>query len=76
MLHNRQNNKNIKHLHERFQRIIQNDKLPSYKELLEKDGLVSVHRRNIQSPTIEMHQTKHGQSREIVTDIFTQTKQE
>ena len=40
---------------------------------LEKDGSVSVHYRNIQSLATEMFQIKHGQSREIVTDIFIQT---
>ena len=76
MLHSGQNNKKIKHLHQRFLRLIQNDKLSSYEELLEKDWSVSVHHRNIQSLAIEMLQVKHGQSREIVTDIFTQTTQE
>ena len=46
------------------------------KKLTEKDWSVSVHHRNIQSLAIEMLQIKHGQSREIVTDIFTQTTQE
>ena len=54
-------------------RLIQNDRLPSYEELLEKDGSVSVHHRNIQSLATEMLQIKHGQSREIVNDIFTQS---
>ena len=53
-----------------------NDKLSSYEELLEEDGSVSVHHRTIQSLAIEMLQIKHGQSREIVTDIFTQVTQE
>ena len=75
MLHGRQNNKKIKHLHERCLQLIQNDKLSSYEELLEKDWSVSVHHRNIQSLAIEMLQVKHGQSREIVTNI-TQTTQE
>ena len=57
-------------------RLIQNDKLSSYEELLEKDWLVSVHHRSIQSLATEMLQVKHDQSREIVTDIFTQTTQE
>ena len=57
-------------------RLIQSDKLPSYDELLEKDGSVSVHYRNIQSLAIDMLQIKYGQSLEIVTDIFTQTTQE
>ena len=54
-------------------RLIQNDRLSSYEELLEKDGSVSVHHRNIQSLATEMLQIKHGQSREIVNDIFTQS---
>ena len=73
LLHSRQNNNKIKHLHERCLRLIHNDKLSSYEELLEKDGLVSVHHKNIQSLAIEMFQIKNGQSPEIVSDIFTQT---
>ena len=61
---------------ERLLRLIQNDKLSSYEELLEKDVPVSVHHRNIQSLAIETLQIKHGQSREIVTNIFTQATQE
>ena len=55
---------------------IQNDKLSSYEEHLEKDGSVSVHHRNIQSLAIEMLQIKHSQSCTIATDIFTQVTQE
>ena len=54
MLCSRQNNNKIKHLHERCRRLIHNDKLASYEELLEKDGSVSIHRKNIQSLVIEM----------------------
>ena len=75
MLHSRQNNNKIKHLHERCLRLIHNDKLSSYEELLEKDGSVSIHHKNIQSLAIEMFQIKHGQSPEIVSDIFAQTTQ-
>ena len=61
---------------ERCLRLIQNDKLSSYEELLEKYGSVSVYHRNIQSLAIEMLQIKHGQSHECVTDIFTQETQD
>ena len=61
MLHNRKNNKKIKHLQdEKCLRLIQNDKLLSYEELLEKDGSVSVHQRNIQSLAVKMLRIKHG----------------
>ena len=46
MLHSHQNNYKIKHLHERCLRLIHNDKLPSYEELLEKDGSVSIQHKN------------------------------
>ena len=73
MLHSRQNNNKIKHLDERCLCLIHNDKLSSYEELLEKDGSVSIHHKNIQSVAIEMFQIKHGHSPEIISDIFTQT---
>ena len=75
MLHSRHNNNRIKHLHETCLRLIQNDKLSSYKEPLEKDGQVSIQHKNIQSLAIEMFQIKHGKSPEIVSDIFAQTTQ-
>ena len=52
-------------------RLIQNDRLSSYDKIQEKDGTVSVHHRNIQSLATEMLPIKHGQSHEIVTDLFT-----
>ena len=66
MLHSRQNNNKIKHLHEKCLRLIHNDKLSSYEELLEKNGSVSVHHKNIQSLAIKMLQIKHGESPELL----------
>ena len=60
---------------ERCLQLIQNYKLSSYEKHLEKDGSVSVHHRNIQGLAIEMLRKKHGQSHEIVTDLFTQVTQ-
>ena len=59
MLHNRCNNSEIKHLHERCLRLTYCDKTSSFEELLGKDGLVSIHHRNIQSLAIEMHKVKN-----------------
>ena len=67
----RQNYNKIKHLHKKCLQFINNDKLSSYEELLEKDASDSVHHRNTQSLAIEIFQMKHGQSPETVTDIFT-----
>ena len=75
MLHSRQNNKKIKHLHEICLGLIQNDKLSSYEKLPEEDWSVSVRHRNILSLAIEMVQVKHSQFPAIVTNIFTQTIQ-
>ena len=61
---------------ERCLSLVQNDKLSSYEELLEKAGSVSVHHRYIQSLAREMFQIKHSQPREFVADIFTKVTQE
>ena len=72
MLHSRQNNTIIKQLHEKCLRLVFNDKLSSYEELLVKDGSVSIHQKNIQALAIEMFKIKKGLSPEIISDIFTQ----
>ena len=41
----------------------------------EKNGSVSIHHKNIQGLAIEMFQIKHGQSPEIISDIFARTTQ-
>ena len=48
MLHSRKNNK-IRHLHERYLRLIYSDKKSSYENPLVKDNSVSVHHKNIQA---------------------------
>ena len=47
MCHSRENNNKINRLHERYLIIIYNDKRSSFDALLEKDGSVSIHERNI-----------------------------
>ena len=70
MLHSRSNN-NKKHLHERYLRIIYNDKQSSYEELLIKDGKVSIHHRSFQTLANEMFKVKNELYLEIICDIRT-----
>ena len=70
MLHSRCNNNKIKHLHERCLRLTYCDKTSSYEELLEKDGAVSIHYRNIQSLAIEMYKVKNAIAPMITANVF------
>ena len=54
MCHSCTNNKKTNKLNERCLRIVYNDKQSSFNELLEKDGSVSIHMRNIQILATEM----------------------
>ena len=71
MLHSGSNNKKIKHLHECWLRLIYNEKQSSQEELLIKDGMVSKHRRNIQTLATETFKMKNEMYSEIICDIFT-----
>ena len=59
MCHSRANNCKINRLHERCLRIIYFDKQSSFEMLLEKDGSVSVHNRNLQILATEMYKIKN-----------------
>ena len=54
MCHNRTNNNKINRLHERCLRLIYNDKKSSFKDLLLKDGSVSIHHRNLRKLAVEL----------------------
>ena len=70
MLHSRKNDSKIKHLHERFLRLIYSDKKSSYENLLEKDNPVSIHYNNIQQLATEMFKVKRKLCPEITSAIF------
>ena len=76
MCHSRRNNSKINNLHERRLRLIYGDKKSSYEELLEKDGSVSIHRRNMQARAMKMYKVKCGYapSPKIFFDLFNQRK--
>ena len=63
-------------LHERCLRIIYSDKQSSFKTLLEKDGSVSVHNRNLQILATEMSKIKTDLSPLIVTELFEQRNEQ
>ena len=44
----------------------------SYEELLEKDGAVSIHYRNIQALAMEMYKVKSRYTPKIFSDLFNQ----
>ena len=72
MCHSRANNSKINRLHERCLRIIYSDKQSPFEALLEKDGSVSIHNRNIQILATEMFKIKNDLSPEIMIELFEQ----
>ena len=51
---NRSLNTKINRLHERYLRLVYNDKKSNFNELLVKDGSVSIHHQNLQKVAVEM----------------------
>ena len=74
MCHSRALNNKINRLHERFLRMIYNDKASTFKELLEKDNSVSIHYRNIRTVAIELYKVANGMCPEIMNEIFQLTE--
>ena len=75
MCHNRTYNNKINRLHERYLRLIYNDKRSSFEDLLEKDNSVSIYHKNLQSLAIEMFKVHTKTSPEIMQEVF-QVKKE
>ena len=70
MRHSRTNNNKINRLHERCLQIVYNDKRFSFRELLEKDGSVSIHMRNIQILATRMCKLINKLSPPIMNRVF------
>ena len=70
MCHSRENKRKINQLHEWCLRTVYNDKQSSFNELLEKDGSVSIHERNLQVLATEMYKISNGLSTPLMKDIL------
>ena len=70
MFYNRTTNNKINKLHERALRLVYDDYLSAFEELLEKDNSFTVHHYNIQTLCIELCKVFSGQSQTIFSDLF------
>ena len=70
MFHDRTLNNKINNLHERALRIVYNDDILSFDELLRKDNSVTIHHRNIQYLAVELYKAKNNLSPEIMKKVF------
>ena len=72
MFCSRKMNKKINHIHERALRLVYDDYITSFEDLLIKDNSVSIHLRNIQKVAIEMFKVKNNLCPEFIKSLFHQ----
>ena len=70
MFHSRTLNNKMNRLHERCLRIIYNDNISSFTDLVEVDNSVSVHHRTIKVLATELYKFVNGLSPKLVRDCF------
>ena len=70
MFCSRKLNRKINHIQERGLRMVYQDYTSSFKELLEKDGSICIHHRNVQLVAVEMFKVKNGLCPEILNGLF------
>ena len=70
MFHSRKVNSKINHLQERPLRIVYNDYITLFEDLLKKDNSFKIHYKNIQSLAIELFKVEKGIANPILCDIF------
>ena len=72
MFHSSTLNNKINRLHKRCLRIIYNDKLSDFEELLHKDNSVSIRYNNVHALATEMYKVVNSVSPEIMNEVFKQ----
>ena len=70
MFHSRKVNSRINHLQKRSLRIVYNDYITSFEDLLKKDNSFKIHHKSIQSLAIELFEVEKGIANPILCDIF------
>ena len=70
MFCSRKANIKINKLHERAIRIVYQDDISDFEELLKKDNSFSIHHQNIQTLAIEMYKVHYGLSENSLYNIF------
>ena len=65
-------NRKINHIHESALRLVYDDYITSFEELLIKDKSVTIHHRNIQKVAIEMFKVKNNMCPEFIKNLFCQ----
>ena len=70
MFHGRIRNKKNNHLHERALRLVYNDYISSFEDLLERDKSVTIHHRTVQSLVIELFKVKQNLCNSMLNNIF------
>ena len=68
--HNRTLNNKINRIHERALRMVYDDDISNFTDLLQRDGAFTIHQRNIQSLAIEMFKVKTKCGPSLLEDIF------
>ena len=70
MFHNRTINNKINRLHERALRIVYDNEKLSFQELLDLDGAVTIHHKNLQKLATEMYKIKNNLSPSPMNNLF------
>ena len=75
MFHSRGKNNKINRIQERYLTIIHNDKKSTFYGLLDKNGSVSIHKRNIRFLACEMFKLKRGIAPELIKELIVANRQ-